>query len=199
MITARKCCYCLEAEMEYDIVKSVRQIAVGLIFIMINFNVEFKTMTVNFVPSFIGFYLVYLIAHVLYEGQQLKAMKLVCMICFFFSLMDFTFGLMNAQLGYVAFGLRVAEFICNVVFMFMLFNRLHKLAVENELDEFADTFRTIVFAYVVVYIGFYRSNVMLSNWFIVAGLGIIIYAMIAYILIEVFRFARILQRKSEKE
>ena len=185
--------------MEYDIVKSVRQIAVGLIFIMLNLNVEFATMTVNFVPSFIGFYLVYLTAHVLFEDIQLKSMKLVCMICFFFSLIDFIFGLMKAQLGYVAFGLRVAEFICNVVFMFMLFNRLHKLAVENELDEFADTFRIVVFAYVIVYVGFYRSNVMLGNWFIIAALGIIIYAMIAYILIEVFRFARVLQRKSEEE
>jgi len=67
------------------------------------------------------------------------------------------------------------------------------------LDEFADTFRIVVFAYVIVYVGFYRSNVMLGNWFIIAALGIIIYAMIAYILIEVFRFARVLQRKSEEE
>lgn len=199
MITARKCCYCLEEEMEYNVVKAVRQIAVGLIFIMINFNVEFATMTVNFVPSFIGFYLVYLVAHVLYEGQQLKFMRFICMACFFFSLMDFTFGLMNAQLGWAAFVLRIIEFILDVVFMFTLFNRLHKMALEAELDEFADTFRAIVIIYVIVYVGFYRTSVMMGARFIIAALGIIIYAMIAYTLIEVFRFARILQRKSEAE
>ena len=199
MITARKCCYCLEAEMEYDIVKAVRQIAIALIFIMINLNVEFTAMRVNFVPSFIGFYLVYMVAHVLFEGPKLSFMKNVCLACFFFSLMDWIFGLMNAQLGYVGFGIRIAEFICNVIFMVLLFNRLYHLAAEAELDEYADTFRSIMIIYIIVYVGFYLTSMLLGSRFIVAALGILIYAMIAYTLVTVFRFARILQRKSEEE
>ncbi len=181
--------------MNYKTVKAVRQIFIALIFIMININIELKIGIVNFVPSFIGYYLVSLAALDLFDDGNGQFVRILSLVCCGISLVDFILALMRAEVGYWGLALGIADLVCNLVLMYMLFHHLSVLAEDNDLPDTAITIRSIMAAYIITYIGNYLTMIMFGNGFIMALLGILMYAIILYALLTVFKLAGKLEEK----
>jgi len=110
-------------------------------------------------------------------------------------LVDFILALMRAEVGYWGLALGIADLVCNLVLMYMLFHHLSVLAEDNDLPDTAITIRSIMAAYIITYIGNYLTMIMFGNGFIMALLGILMYAIILYALLTVFKLAGKLEEK----
>ena len=181
--------------MNYKTVKAVRQLFIALIFIMININIELKIGIVNFVPSFIGYYLASLAAVDLFDDGKGQFVKILSLICCVISLVDFILALMRAEVGYWGLALGIADLAFNLILMYMLFHRMSVLAEDEDLPDTAITIRSIMAAYIITYIGNYLTMILFGNGFIIALLGILMYAIILYALLTVFKLAGKLEEK----
>ena len=175
--------------MDYKTVKAVRQTFVALIFIMLNLNIELKIGIVNFIPSFIGYYLVSMIAGDLFEGEKGKLVRIISLVCCGISAVDWIMAFLRVEMGYWGLALGLADLAVNLVLMYMIFHRLSVLAEDNDLPDTAITIRTIMAAYIITYLGSYLTTILFGNGFIIALLGLLMYGIIFYALFTVFRLA----------
>ena len=179
--------------MNDKIIKAVKTLAVGLIFVMVNLELEYKTIHFNIIPQFPGYFLIYLASKDFFEGEKAKRYGVLAMVCFFVSLLSFTAGLMGFKLGVVGIVIDMIHLLGSMLLMFVVFHRLSEIAIEAE-NEKAVFFRVIMVGYIATYIAQYLTGILFQSQVIYEFLGMILLILIIFALVMVFRFARELER-----
>ena len=175
--------------MKYETVKAVRQTFVALIFIMLNLNIEIKDRIVNFIPSFIGYYLLAMAARHLFDDKKGDIVRILSFICCGISAATWILNFFNIQNVIVNNILGGLDLILNLVMMYLIFAHLADMAQENDLPDTAITFRTIMAGYILTYVANYLTAILFGNGFVMLILTLLMYGIIFYSLIRIFRFA----------
>lgn len=175
--------------MKYETVKAVRQTFVALIFIMLNLNIEIGNRIVNFIPSFIGYFLLTQAAMDLFEDKKGEVVKIISLICLVASAVQWILNFFNIQINTVNYILSSLDLVLNLIMMYLIFAHLADMAEENDLPDTAITFRTIMAGYILTYAANYLTAILFGNGFVMVILTMLMYGIIFYSLFRIFRFA----------
>ena len=135
-----------------DIRKGISYVAFGFLFTLVNFNLTMNGLSINITPDFVGWILLFLAHDKLGTYVENKAyLKWMALILAIFSA---TLTL----LGYVSPGLNVSLFksmlaVISVVYMFILFGVLEKIAADNNTSQ-AKTISILKILNLALYVAF---------------------------------------------